>query len=1215
MKNSGSNQSNFRSSTPAGAMLKQLTPALAGFLLAVASGAGHAVEIDQRPLYVGSDVPGNLALVPSVEFPTIDSQANIGAYAVSRRYSGYFDPAKCYSYVYSATESERHFKPESLAAASYACAGENRWSGNYLNWATTQTIDPFRQALTGGNRVKDTATETWLQKARHDGQTNFGDRSISGSTLIGNATGGSSSRWNAFKIRIHGLGYKMRFSRSGDLVNPNASNLVDYNPANHRLGYGNATNSNDPDNRVYELSVRVKVCDQAVGLESNCVAYSQGYKPEGLIQEYSSRLRYSIFGYLNQTGNTRNGGVMRAAQKFVGPQTHYPEEGALANPNVEWDTVTGVLKKAPDAINATMWGHGVRDSGVINYLNKFGQMTSEKPKGNDPVSELYNTALRYFRGLSNIASYSNDLGSGVNRLDGFPVVQDWAGLDPIRYSCQANAILGIGDVNTHEDRDIPAAPNDDMAIAREYTQKIFDLEGINKRATDVFSGRGNSAYMAGLAYWANTNDIRPDNANQANTVGRQRVSTYWVDVRENSILEPRAKNQYWLTAKYGGFAVPDGFNPLTTTGLEQAWWHNSGDYLTSGSNGEVVATPNSYPRPDNYYVASEADKMVASLRKAFESILESMRGSASSFASNTTKLEQGAKTYQAQFSTSQDNEWAGELNAYDVNPDTAALRLSWSASSMMPLWGPLNTTVSGSNSARQVYYNAGGVMTPFQGAITGVSASVVNYMRGDRTGEQRNGGSFRNRTGILGDIVNSQPTYVGSPNSRLYVGKNFTGASTYASFASSVSNRDDVIYVGANDGMLHAFDADTGREIFAFMPSASLPVLERYVQPGYDHEYSVDGLLTVADVYISGSWKTVLVGSMGRGGKTLFALDITNPSSPSLLWEVSNPAIGNTLGQPIIAQVADGNWQVFLGNGPNSTAGSAQLLMVGVSDGVVKAVNTGVGGDNGLAGVNAWSTAGDGIVDTVYAGDMKGNLWRFGGLDSANPTFSKLFAAGTDKPITSAPLVAKDPATLLTWVFVGTGSYLNSADMSDDTVQSWYGLIDRGQLISGGLNEIDILDEGTIGSFSVRTIAENSSAGQNGWFMDLVSPVNGAEGERMVVPNFFRGLSLVGTTRIPDASDVCDPSGRGFTMIIDPFKGSRLPATVFDVNGDGVFDENDMLNGNPVSGIGYESGPNNPHFLGNMMLTSLDDGSNVVVGTNVALNDVRRVSWRELIDD
>lgn len=1201
-----------------------------GLFAALSSMSAVSVEIAQSPLYVGSDVPGNLALVPSVEYPTIISQANIGEYSTTRRYSGYFSPEKCYAYSYSTTETERHFYPVAVAT-SFACTGAKQWSGNYLNWAATQTIDPFRLALTGGYRVKDTPTETWLEKARHHRTDLYPDRRLPAGTA-NNATlvaGHTPARWDNFSVRIASLGNKMRFSSSGGLGNT----PVPYNPAVHTLvkeegrwvsctqGTPNCVNNGTTRNPrwerwvvdvpgdtgvVYEVSVRVKVCDPSVGaVESNCKRYSQGWKPEGLIQEYSERIRYSIFGFVNESGNGRNGGVMRARQKFVGPTTHHPEEGVLANANREWDSTTGVQVRNPDPVDATATGFGVQDSGVINYLNKFGQMTTDAPKSNDPVSELYYAALRYFRGQGNLAAYTGNL--NYSRADGFPVITDWD--DPIRYSCQVNAALGIGDVNTHEDHNLPSTPVDDLALARRYTQKIFDLEAINKQAQDVFSGRGNSAYIAGLAYYANTNDLRPDDEARANTKGNQKLSTYWVDVRENQILEPKSANQYWLAAKYGGFRVPAGFNPLTTTGLAASTWHTSGEYLGPRSGGDVTTTNTGYERADNFYVASEADKMVASLRKAFENILSEMQGSASSFASNTTRLEVGARTYQAQFATGENAEWSGQLNAYNVNTTTGALTLAWSATDQFPVWGPNNSTTG----ARQIYYNNGGSFAAFQGAVGGMSSAVVNYLRGDRSGEQSNGGSFRNRRGILGDIVNSQPTYVGAPNSRLYAGQSFAGASAYPAFASAQASRTPVLFVGANDGMMHAFNANTGRELFAFVPTEAMSKLHgagNYSDPEYEHKYTVDGSLTAADWYNGTSWRTVVVGTMGRGGKSVFAFDVTNPASPTLMWEVNNAAFGNNIGQPIVAQVADGDWRVLLGNGPNSSDGIARLVMIRLSNGTVSTVSTGVGADNGLSGVNAWSSQGNGIVDTVYAGDLKGNLWRFNPVAGSA---SLMYAAGATKPITAAPLVAKNPRTLQTWVFVGTGRYLNSADVASKSVQTWYGLIDRGTTITDGLNSVSILAEGQVGGRDVRVLDRLTTTGTNGWYMNLLPPSGTPQGERMVVPNFFQGLTLIGTTRIPDSDDVCSPSGKGFTMAIDPFTGGRLSGGFFDANGDGNVDGGDSLNGAPVSGIGYNSSPNNPIFLGDVMYTSLDDGTSAVTRTNASGSNLRRVSWRELI--
>lgn len=1172
-----------------------------GLFAALCSAQAPAVEIAQSPMYVGSDVPGNLVLVPSVEYPTLISQANIGNYDTSRRYSGYFDPAKCYLYNYSATETDRYFYPVG-AAVSFNCATAKQWSGNYMNWAATQTIDPFRSGLTGGYRVVDTPTTTVLEKARHHGSGLYPDRTIPASstnaTLVNNLTG---AQWNSLKIRIAGLGNKMRFTSSGDL----GATPVPYNPAVHTL----TTGKNGDAGTVYEVSVRVKVCDASVGVESNCVQYSQGWKPEGLIQEYSKRIRYSIFGFLNESGNTRNGGVMRARQKFVGPNSYYPEVGTLVNANAEWDSTTGVLRRNPDPDDASATATtGIQDSGVINYLNKFGQMTTAAPKSNDPVSELYYAALRYFRGQGNIDAYTRNI--NYTYADGFPVITDWD--DPIRYSCQVNAALGIGDVNTHEDRDIPNTPDKDYDLAVKYTQKIFDLEGITTKANaSSFSGRGNSAFIAGLAYYANTNDIRPDDLAKPNTTGKQTLSTYWVDVRENQILEPKTANQYWLTAKYGGFDVPLGFDPLTTKALQESWWHTNTDYLTSGSGGGVTSTVNSYPRPDNFYVASEADKMVASLRQAFESIAKKAEGSASSFASNSTKLDAGARTFQAQFVTGQNREWAGRLYAYDVNATTGALTQAWSAADQFPVWGPTNATTN----ARKIFYNNGGSLAAFEGSVNGLSAAVVNYLRGDRSGEKSNGGTFRNRLSLLGDIVNSQPVYVGAPNSRLYMKSTFAGSSNYASFASVQATRTPVVYVGANDGMLHAFNASSGKELFAFVPTEGMAKLSgalKYTDPAYEHTYTVDGAMTAADWYDGANWRTALVGTMGRGGKTVFALDVTNPASPTLMWEVNDAALGNNLGQPIVSQVADGQWKVLLGNGPNSSDGIAKLVVINMSNGSMSTISTATGSDNGLSGINAWSAAGNGLVDTVYAGDLKGNMWRF---KLSTGTASLLFAAGATKPITAAPLVAVNPKTLQTWVFYGTGRYLNSADRANKNVQTWYGLIDKGSTISGagGLEQVSVLNEGKVGGYDVRVIERVATTGEDGWYMNLLPSSGTAAGERMVVPNFFQGLTLIGTTRIPDSADVCSPTGKGYTMAIDPFTGGRLSGGFFDANGDGVIDSKDSLDGVPVSGIGYGSSPNNPIFIGDNMYTSLDDGTYDKTKTNTNNGNIKRVSWRELI--
>lgn len=1196
-------------------------------LLTLATGAASAQTVSQYPLSV-ANVPGNLLLVPSVEWPTLDSMANLGNYATTRAYVGYFDPGKCYKYSYSATESERHFYPVSTTTTRACNYNNAEWSGNYLNWATTQTIDPFRKALTGGYRVRDTATETWLEKARYDGNganSIFPNRRVPASgSDNGMVRGATPMNWNDVTYRIWTLGNRMRFTRTGNLNN---DPITAYNPSVH---------TSPTEGTVYEVSVRVKVCvpTTGIGVEDNCKQYSQGWKPEGLIQKYSERLRYSVFGYLNDGNVLRDGGVLRAKQKFVGENKLDPVQGWIANANREWNPTTGVLVRNPDSADATatgsVVGRSIDDSGVINYVNKFGQMTTQNHKSFDPVSELFYTAIRYLKRQGNVSEYTSLSGTTeqkFNFADGFPVITNWD--DPMQYRCQNNAMLGIGDANTHRDKNLPGntvttdEPSRPTTVSSDTTvnvvvatQKVAALEGIT--IATPFTGRENSAYIAGLAYDSHTKDLRTD------LDGMQTVSTYWVDVRENQVLEGRARNQYWLAAKYGGFTVPQNYNPYTqTAALPAASW----------SSGETLSTGDARPR--NFYVASEADKMVESLSRAFARIASEGVRSGTALAANSTRLEQETQTFQAQFNA---GTWSGELQAFAVRADgtlnptprwratTAVNAATWSTRPIY-FYNP-----QGATNARYLQFtwnNLGSAQTTALG-----SQQVVDYLRGNRTMEEDrgNGGLLRTRTEVLGDIVNSTPVYVGKPNSRLYATSTFTGASAYETFAANRNNRTPVVYVGSNDGMLHGFNANDGTELYAFVPNAAiLNGLASYSDPAYNHRYFVDGEIAVADVYDTGAnaWKTILVGTLGRGGPGVFALDVTNPSSVQFLWEKRGTdiaALGKNIGRPVIAQVANGDWRVLLGNGPGTTAGSAHLISIAIRTGTVTVTDVGVSGSNGLTAVLARDSNLDGFADVAYAGDLRGNLWKFSGL-SGTPTVSKMFEArdpdGAVQPITAAPLAGKDPSTGTVWVFFGTGRYLGGNDPSDDQVQTWYGLKDAGTglITRGDLEQRDILGEGTIDSTAVRAIEAGTAAeltARRGWYIDLISPVRGEEGERMVVPNRFQGQALIGTTRIPDARDACQPAGTGYVMAINPFTGGRLDLTFFDVTGDGEFTNADMMMVNGqltvVSGVGFGSGPSNPIFIENMLQVGLDDGTTETIKTQGSAAEAGRMSWRELVN-
>jgi type IV pilus assembly protein PilY1 len=1003
----------------------------------------------------------------------------------------------------------------------------------------------------------------------------------------------------------------------------------------------------------------VKVCDpgaSAGGVEANCVAYGSNWKPEGLIQKYSSRMRFSVFGYLNDSGTGRNGAPMRARMKFVGPQKLDPTLGWVTNGNREWDASTGVMVINPDATdasNTTGTSPSITNSGVMNYLNKFGSMTNTNHKSNDPVSEMYYAALRYLRNQGNVAEYTNLSGTAAtaySQADGFPVISSWSP-DPIEYYCQNLSILGIGDVYTWSDKNVPGSTSstgegtivtDPDIDAGLWLNRISQLEfGDTTSLATPFQGTGggrdNSAYIAALAYWAHTTDIRTQTAMK----GKQTVSTYWVDVRENRRLEARRGNQYWLAAKYGGFVVPEDYDPATPAAWQTNWWNGTGETLTSSTTGAgAFYASETMGRPDNFYVGDQADKMVESLTRAFAKIASERAGSGSSLAANSTRLDTNTRVYQAQF---RNGSWFGQINAYSINTD-GSLSASpvWRAgsdSSLAPAnWASRNIfTFNPSTSTYATFRNtnlstAQKAQLTFTGIGSLTSADVVDYLRGNQAKEESfAGGTLRTRTPpeaswsvLLGDIVNSTPIYVGAPNSQLYsTAPAFTGKSVYETFATAQAGRTPALWVGSNDGMMHAFNANTGAEIYAYVPSvAIMNALGQYANPDYVHKYFVDGEVAIADIYNGSAWRTVMVGTLGRGGPGLFALDITNPASPTFLWEKTGaqiPVLGRNIGRPVIAQVADGDWRVILGNGVDSTAGNSHLITVGVTSGTVTTIDSGyTGGSNGMTSVLARDTNGDGFADTAYAGDLKGNLWKFtaiSGSGSASKLYSARDPSNVAQPITAAPLVGRDPSTGAVWVFFGTGKYLGTGDVSDTQVQTWYAIKDNGTTGVVGRSTLvaRVATAGvTLGDFPTRIITTGTAAevaGMQGWYLDL--PISK---ERMVAPNRFQGGALIGTSRIPDSSDVCAPGGSGYIMAVNPFTGGRLEQTFFDTNRDGLFNNADKSASTIVSGVGLDSMPNAPIFIENVALISLTSGETESLRVQGSSVDASRMSWREIMN-
>lgn len=1176
--------------------LAWLSMGLAFAVICATRSASAQTALADQPVFSAQNVPGNLALALSVEFPTAISVAHVNrTYDVQKTYKGYFDPGKCYAYNYvSDTSANNYFYPVG-AATNRACSGN--WSGNYLNWATMQTIDPFRWVLTGGFRVQDTTSITVLEKAwapsNLGGLNNFPDSSVS--TGVAGATPVTSG---TVSTRIFGLGNKMQF-RIGDTTGLGGT-ATHYKPSVALVP-----------GQLYEVFVRVKVCDSSTsagGVESNCVAYAGGsYKPEGLMQKYADKIRFSAFGYLNDSNLSRDGGVLRARMKFIGPTQPVPGGLPVTNTVAEWNATTGIQLQNPDSSDAsnTMVATGVvvADSGVMNYLNKFGQF-AKTYKTYDPVSELYYSVLRYYRNLGNVPAYTS-MGSAsaatkTQWVDGFPVIANWD--DPIQYSCQKNFILGIGDVNTHADRNLPGATgssepaqptevSSDTLNALTATTKVGSLAGISSLAsTQNYGGccNNNGALMAGLAYYANTKDMRSDLA------GTQTVQTYWLDVMENQVF--KANNQYYLAAKYGGFTAPDGFNPDTrSTDLDTTWWRTNTD------------TVGGQPRPDNYFTAGDPDLLINGLTQAFSSIASKVAAYSTSFS---TASPQVAVTGTAAFSTKYDaKSWTGELQASSAtfDPDTGM-------PSMTPAWtfsSKLGDQAAGTgwDSGRRIvsYRPDTKVGVPFRTAslsssqLTALdpayvsgndSTNYLNYLRGDRTNERSSTASgstkaYRDRAVLLGDIVNAKARAVGPPSQRLSDATN----PGYAAFKSAYASRPLMVYIGTNFGMLHAVNgsltgSNAGKEIFAYVPSATFngptgtPAvngLQAVGNPTFVHYNFVDATPVNADVDFgrtkdgSGTnWKSLIVGGLGKGGKMLYALDGTDPlgvtnestAASRVLWEFTDGDMGYTFGQPAVVKTKKYGWVIVAGSGYNNADGKGYFYFINPRTGaLLEKIGTGVGtatAQAGLAHVQAFlPDLTDGTADAIYAGDLLGNLWRLDvtGTSGSYPAPIKLAvltdSSGVAQPVTTRPVAAIQPGTNRRYVTVGTGKLLDSSDTSNTQSQRFYAIID-------GYNNKFSVDGTVSGETStlpsgwkfphttsrlkqltdVTTKINLDLTTQIGWFLDLGTSGTGGPGWRVISdPTSFAGTIAFASTT-PSSTDPCSTSGISRVFSLDLGDGS-----------------------------------------------------------------------------
>ncbi|MDP9084392.1 MAG: PilC/PilY family type IV pilus protein [Pseudomonadota bacterium] len=615
--------------------------------------------------------------------------------------------------------------------------------------------------------------------------------------------------------------------------------------------------------------------------------------------------------------------------------------------------------------------------------------------------------------------------------------------------------------------------------------------------------------------------------------------------------------------------------------------------------------------PTGFFPAVSPTAMTNDLQIIITKILAATQSVASA-AVNSTGLNTNSVVYQSQFLTSDSNQdWDGNLRAFtiaaDGSVDTSGVpiwsaaplldMLAWDTGRFIATWDPtLNAAIPFQwNSGTPLHGIANSTMlgqdlTTFTPDTNG--QDVLQFLRGSRSQElPPNGtGQFRERTHRLGDIVGSDPLYIGAPGTA-------NQTPSYVAFAAARAARPPVIYVGANDGMLHAFDATTGNERFAYIPRGVYANLINLVNPYYNasHLFYVNGSPQASDVQFADlTWHTVLVGTEGAGGNSVYALDVSDPAAISteaalagkVLWDFTDPNMGLGFSTPAIASTANG-WTVFVGNGYNSPNQKPYLYALNPQTGAVfkkidlcAAVPTAcnLSASNGLSSAIAVNSGGQiaGYANIVYAGDLQGNLWRVD-VSNASPalwTVTVLFqatdGANQPQPITTAPtatLNPRYPQYLGTMVFVATGELLGNPDLSNGQVQSIYGIYDPPTTYATPVTRSSLVHQTlTSQSTAFGNVVLDTSVTVNiptdkGWFVDL--SLN--SGERVVTdPHLETGGALVVTSYTP-SSIACTAGGSSNLYVINYATGGAFTSPQFDLNGDHAITSSDSVGGaNPV---------------------------------------------------
>ena len=783
-----------------------------------------------------------------------------------------------------------------------------------------------------------------------------------------------------------------------------------------------------------------------------------------------------------------------------------------------------------------------RDAAGVSSLQTT--IAGIQPRTNTPLAETYYEITRYFRGLT--SAYN----PGVSYTS------------PQQFRCQRNFVISITDGFPTYDSTFPTTGDTEPTVGQ-----LPNYDGLAPAtATSDFPA----------TFPAFSDGYQP-NDRFGSGEAEEGFTLYLDDVaRFGQVIDTKTAGNDIA----GGSYEEAEFDPQNLTTYTVGIALDLRMLLDAAQAGDGL-----------FFRADNEQQLLDSLNTAIQDIL-ARTSSAASVATNSTRLSADTLVFQARFSSA---DWSGDLVARSINPDGSIGNVAWRAAAGIP-----------APNARKIYTFNRATNAVVDFVFADLSAAQQAALNLDSNGVDDGGGAirlallrgntlvnpdarFRQRNSLMGDVINSDPAFVGSQDFGFRQLPGTEGAS-YPAFVQSKKTRQRLVFVGANDGMFRGIDADTGEELFAYVPGDLFDGgrLGRIVDADYTsrHQFYVDGSTRTVDAYLGGSWKSIVLGSTGAGGRAVFAVD-ANPTAlnaSSVLWEFSDAdddRLGSTIPIVTAARMANGRWAAIVGNGYNSRTNRARLFIIDLETGnVIRQLNTGAGSNtnpNGLSSAIPVDIDNDKITDFIYAGDLLGNMWKFDVRDaSANnwhiefsgaPLFTACSTdpctASSRQPITTRPEVGLNPAGGVI-VYFGTGKYFENSDNivgANEPVQSFYGIFDDDNTVAGrdDLLEQTVIADTFSASFNatVRITSNNdlgTSPPDEGWYIDL--PVNG---ERQVAPPILRPGRIVFTTLIPDA-DPCGSGGTSFIMELDAVTGSRLTEeSPFDLNDDTNFDQQDFI--------------------------------------------------------